>query len=148
MLHRITHSSSPSLLLLPRLLSHQPFPSSNFKFPFSLSPKRFTLNLISMASSHSLHNHTNRLASQQSPYLLQHAHNPVSFLPSHLVSNAIASFPLLFYYNYFLISNSPFKVDWYPWGEEAFAEARRRDVPIFLSSNYLPLCILLLFLPI
>nr|ADV56678.1 hypothetical protein [Phaseolus vulgaris] len=53
-----------------------------------------------MASSHSLHNHTNRLASQQSPYLLQHAHNPV---------------------------------DWYPWGEEAFAEARRRDVPIFLS---------------
>ncbi|KAG2406609.1 uncharacterized protein HKW66_Vig0058650 [Vigna angularis] len=54
-----------------------------------------------MASSHSLHNHINRLASEQSPYLLQHAHNPV---------------------------------DWYPWGEEAFAEARRRDVPIFLST--------------
>jgi len=45
----------------------------------------------------------NRLASQTSPYLLQHAHNPV---------------------------------DWYPWGEEAFAEARRRDVPIFLSVGY------------
>ncbi|CAI0447668.1 unnamed protein product [Linum tenue] len=45
--------------------------------------------------------HTNRLAAEHSPYLLQHAHNPV---------------------------------DWYPWGEEAFAEARRRDVPIFLSS--------------
>lgn len=29
------------------------------------------------------------------------------------------------------------KVDWYPWGEEAFAEARKRDVPIFLSSNSL-----------
>ncbi len=45
----------------------------------------------------------NRLASQTSPYLLQHRHNPV---------------------------------DWFPWGEEAFAEARRRDVPIFLSIGY------------
>ncbi|KEH33413.1 DUF255 family protein [Medicago truncatula] len=45
-------------------------------------------------SSHSnQHKFTNRLASEQSPYLLQHAHNPV---------------------------------DWYPWGEEAFAEARHR----------------------
>ena len=24
-------------------------------------------------------------------------------------------------------------VDWWEWGEEAFAEARERDVPIFLS---------------
>ena len=45
----------------------------------------------------------NRLASEQSPYLLQHAHNPV---------------------------------DWWPWGEGAFAEARRRRVPIFLSVGY------------
>lgn len=45
----------------------------------------------------------NRLASSSSPYLLQHAHNPV---------------------------------DWWPWGDEAFAEARRRDVPIFLSIGY------------
>ena len=45
----------------------------------------------------------NRLAGETSPYLLQHARNPV---------------------------------DWYPWGEEAFAEARRRDVPIFLSIGY------------
>ncbi|XP_042476929.1 spermatogenesis-associated protein 20 isoform X2 [Macadamia integrifolia] len=49
------------------------------------------------------HKHTNRLAREHSPYLLQHAHNPV---------------------------------DWYPWGEEAFQEARRRDVPIFLSIGY------------
>ncbi|KAL8151421.1 hypothetical protein V2J09_021229, partial [Rumex salicifolius] len=48
-------------------------------------------------------NHTNRLASEHSPYLLQHAHNPVN---------------------------------WYPWGEEAFHEARKRDVPIFLSIGY------------
>ena len=47
--------------------------------------------------------HTNRLAGETSPYLLQHAHNPV---------------------------------DWYPWGEEALAEARERDVPIFLSIGY------------
>ncbi len=47
--------------------------------------------------------HTNRLAGETSPYLLQHAHNPV---------------------------------EWWPWGEEAFAEARKRDVPIFLSIGY------------
>ncbi|KAG8389442.1 hypothetical protein BUALT_Bualt02G0229900 [Buddleja alternifolia] len=55
------------------------------------------------ASSSEGHKHTNRLAAEHSPYLLQHAHNPV---------------------------------DWYPWGEEAFAEARKRDVPIFLSIGY------------
>lgn len=47
--------------------------------------------------------HTNRLSNQKSPYLLQHAHNPV---------------------------------DWYPWGEEAFAAAYRQDKPIFLSIGY------------
>jgi uncharacterized protein YyaL (SSP411 family) len=47
--------------------------------------------------------HTNRLARQKSPYLLQHQHNPV---------------------------------DWHPWDEEAFAEARRNDKPIFLSIGY------------
>ena len=45
----------------------------------------------------------NRLADETSPYLRQHADNPV---------------------------------DWRPWGEDAFAEARRRDVPIFLSVGY------------
>ncbi|MBI1944316.1 MAG: thioredoxin domain-containing protein [Deltaproteobacteria bacterium] len=46
---------------------------------------------------------TNRLALEASPYLLQHAHNPV---------------------------------DWYPWGDEAFARARAEDKPIFLSVGY------------
>src|SRR3990170_2688832 len=46
---------------------------------------------------------TNRLANETSPYLLQHAHNPV---------------------------------DWYPWGEEAFARAREDDRPILLSIGY------------
>ncbi|MFK0403787.1 thioredoxin domain-containing protein [Microbacterium sp. NPDC090225] len=27
-------------------------------------------------------------------------------------------------------------VDWYPWGEEAFAEAQRRDVPLMISIGY------------
>ena len=45
----------------------------------------------------------NRLAGEASPYLLQHANNPV---------------------------------DWWPWCEEALAEARRRDVPILLSIGY------------
>jgi uncharacterized protein YyaL (SSP411 family) len=46
---------------------------------------------------------SNRLLLESSPYLLQHAHNPVN---------------------------------WYPWGEEAFAEARRRKVPVLLSVGY------------
>ena len=27
-------------------------------------------------------------------------------------------------------------VDWYPWGPEAFAEAKRRDVPVMVSIGY------------
>ena len=45
----------------------------------------------------------NRLADATSPYLRQHADNPV---------------------------------DWWPWCDEAFAEAERRDVPVFLSVGY------------
>ncbi|XP_062088029.1 uncharacterized protein LOC133794686 isoform X1 [Humulus lupulus] len=83
--------------------------SSPPTFPCSLpSPPIYALKVLAMAQhksnhSSSSHNHTNRLAQEHSPYLLQHAHNPV---------------------------------DWYPWGEEAFAEARKRDVPIFLSIGY------------
>ncbi|QEG00501.1 disulfide bond corrector protein DsbC [Stieleria maiorica] len=47
--------------------------------------------------------HTNQLINETSPYLLQHAHNPV---------------------------------DWHPWGEEAFAKAKRENKPIFLSVGY------------
>ncbi|MEV4771002.1 thioredoxin domain-containing protein [Micromonospora humida] len=45
----------------------------------------------------------NRLAQATSPYLLQHADNPV---------------------------------DWWPWCDEAFAEAKRRDVPVLISVGY------------
>jgi uncharacterized protein YyaL (SSP411 family) len=45
----------------------------------------------------------NRLARATSPYLLQHAENPI---------------------------------DWWEWGEEAFTEAARRDVPVLLSIGY------------
>ena len=45
----------------------------------------------------------NRLAGETSPYLLQHADNPV---------------------------------DWYAWGDEAFARARAEDRPVLLSVGY------------
>ena len=45
----------------------------------------------------------NRLIFEDSPYLLQHAHNPV---------------------------------DWFPWGDEAFAKARLENRPVFLSIGY------------
>ena len=47
--------------------------------------------------------HRNRLIEETSPYLLQHAHNPV---------------------------------DWYPWGEEALARARKENKPILVSIGY------------
>jgi uncharacterized protein YyaL (SSP411 family) len=46
---------------------------------------------------------TNRLAKESSPYLLQHAHNPV---------------------------------DWFAWGPEAFAKAKKEGKLIFLSIGY------------
>jgi len=46
---------------------------------------------------------TNHLINESSPYLLQHAHNPV---------------------------------DWYPWGEAAFAKARGENKPVLLSIGY------------
>ena len=45
----------------------------------------------------------NRLARETSPYLLQHADNPV---------------------------------DWFPWGDEAFALAKTHDKPVLLSVGY------------
>ena len=45
----------------------------------------------------------NALIHEKSPYLLQHAKNPVN---------------------------------WYPWGDEAFAKAEKEDKPIFLSIGY------------
>jgi uncharacterized protein YyaL (SSP411 family) len=45
----------------------------------------------------------NQLGVEVSPYLLQHAHNPIW---------------------------------WFAWGDEAFVEAQRLDVPVFLSIGY------------
>jgi uncharacterized protein YyaL (SSP411 family) len=61
----------------------------------SLEPKSMTTPKPAHAPNHLIH--------EQSPYLQQHAYNPV---------------------------------DWYPWGEEAFAKARRENKPIFLSIGY------------
>ena len=36
----------------------------------------------------------------------------------------------------YLLSHARNPVGWYPWGEEAFAAARGRDVPLFVSIGY------------
>ncbi len=46
---------------------------------------------------------SNKLIHEKSPYLLQHAYNPVN---------------------------------WFPWGEEAFAKAKAENKPVFLSIGY------------
>ncbi len=47
--------------------------------------------------------HSNRLANESSPYLLQHANNPIN---------------------------------WYPWGEEAFAKAKEENKLMLISIGY------------
>ena len=51
----------------------------------------------------STHAYNNHLVNESSPYLLQHAHNPV---------------------------------DWYPWGEEAIAKAKKENKLIIISIGY------------
>jgi len=65
---------------------------------FHFAQTELTEYLYSMAAKH-----TNRLVREKSPYLLQHAHNPVN---------------------------------WFAWGEEAFARSRAENKPIFLSIGY------------
>jgi uncharacterized protein len=60
-------------------------------------------NQMTPVNTNAVFAHTNRLVREKSPYLLQHAHNPV---------------------------------DWFPWGDEAFAKARVENKPIFLSIGY------------
>jgi hypothetical protein len=77
--------------------------TSRFRFGFLALTWLVTSSDASAEPTPAHSEHTNRLAHEKSPYLLQHAHNPV---------------------------------DWYPWGEEAFAKARRENKPIFLSVGY------------
>ncbi|XP_027174031.1 uncharacterized protein LOC113773594 [Coffea eugenioides] len=114
-----TRSTSSSSIKSAKLLSHTyttlnpKFSSPSRPLPIPSHPRRLhSFRILAMAeqssqttstSQQQSHRHANRLAAEHSPYLLQHAHNPV---------------------------------DWYPWGEEAFSEARKRDVPIFLSIGY------------
>jgi uncharacterized protein len=77
--------------------------TSSFRFGFLALTCLVTSNDTFAEPKPASSEQTNRLAHEKSPYLLQHAHNPV---------------------------------DWYPWGEEAFAKARRENKPIFLSVGY------------
>jgi len=60
-------------------------------------------NVYSQSTNHMKPIHTNRLIHENSPYLLQHAHNPVN---------------------------------WYPWGEEALAKAKKENKVILVSIGY------------
>jgi len=73
-----------------------------FAAPLALAagPRQETTTMMTTTTAP---RHTNRLIDATSPYLLQHAHNPV---------------------------------DWWPWGDEALAKAKREDKPIFLSIGY------------
>ena len=46
---------------------------------------------------------------------------------------------LIFESSPYLLQHAANPEDWYPWGKTAFAEAYRRDVPIFLSIDSMPL---------
>ncbi|RWR76553.1 spermatogenesis-associated protein 20 [Cinnamomum micranthum f. kanehirae] len=57
-------------------------PTSLFPSIPSLSSRPFHfVKVLAMAEGTQMHKHTNRLASEHSPYLLQHAHNPVDWYP-------------------------------------------------------------------
>ncbi|HBX22581.1 MAG TPA: hypothetical protein DEF34_02930 [Desulfotomaculum sp.] len=36
----------------------------------------------------------------------------------------------------YLLQHKNNPVDWYPWGDPAFAEAQKRNCPVFLSIGY------------
>jgi uncharacterized protein YyaL (SSP411 family) len=36
----------------------------------------------------------------------------------------------------YLLQHKDNPVDWWPWGPDAFAEAKRRDVPVLISVGY------------
>ena len=50
---------------------------------------------------------------------------------SGIVANRLAS-----ELSRYLLQHKDNPVDWYPFGDEAFAEAKRRDAPVFLSIGY------------
>src|SRR3954447_882914 len=67
------------------------------------SAYRATTSSVAQAVDPKERHPVNRLAQESSPYLRQHAGNPV---------------------------------DWYPWGDEAFARARDEDKAVLLSVGY------------
>ncbi len=119
LIHRLVGPACLAVLLLatacsPALVStstpappisstEEPIPVTGTPAPETISPSAVSTASDEVKTEPQDEGKPNRLINEQSPYLLQHAHNPV---------------------------------DWYPWGEEAFAKARREDKPIFLSIGY------------
>ncbi len=78
--------------------------SITFSIPFQVFSKTGDTTLTRQLNRRfTMAGKANHLISEKSPYLLQHAFNPV---------------------------------DWYPWGDEPFALAKKEDKPIFLSIGY------------
>src|ERR1700751_1957551 len=103
----LSRDSSTSLGMKRKLRLTRTQPSSDMRTHFRFELLALTW-LVTLGDSFAGQTparteHINRLARDKSPYLLQHAHNPV---------------------------------DWYPWGEEAFAKARRENKPICLSVGH------------
>ncbi len=108
-------SSGHAVVFVFAVLALAGLAASHFKLHYVLLPPsplvvaqkiaEDKMNTFSTTAAHHLAQGRapNRLIHEKSPYLLQHAFNPV---------------------------------DWYPWGEEAFAKARRENKPIFLSIGY------------
>jgi len=102
---------TPLLAGCGSLPTSDPLPGST---PFSAElQQKITTALEKKGATHHPHTrhlrpdgsprYTNRLILESSPYLLQHAHNPVN---------------------------------WYPWGDEAFARAAAESKPVLLSVGY------------
>lgn len=105
------------LSTLFRVISTKFCPSNTRIF---LQPVLHSLYRPSFAMSHGSQRSLNRLANAKSPYLLQHATNPVRSPLAYRV------WPADFHA----------QVDWYEWGTEAFEKAKSEDKPIFLSVGY------------
>ncbi len=90
------------IIIINMLLGSPNFPSSIYIFDDQgrpIPPSKEELKKIPNDGGE----YWNRLVFEDSPYLLQHASNPVN---------------------------------WYPWGNEAFQEAKRLNKPVFLSIGY------------
>jgi hypothetical protein len=71
------------------------------------------------------------VSTRLAPQLVGQACGSTIFLERPLMPNRLADST-----SPYLLQHKDNPVDWWEWSDEAFAEARRRDVPILLSVGY------------